>query len=573
MRLAPHSPKLFAVALLLGACSSPTAGGPGVILPDGGADVPVVADAPALPTDTPVVADTPVANDTPVVTDTPVAIDTPVFIDTPIVTDVPIATDMPVVTDVPVVTDRGPNCPELSVLCSGLCVDVQTDARHCGACGNACAAGQSCAAGRCTTICAPGQTVCGATCRATQTDPDHCGACDMACPTPMNTTRFCAAGACGTSCRAGFGDCDSNAGTGCEASLDTVTNCGGCGRACSPANASASCVMGACRIGACNAGYADCNMAATDGCEANLNADAANCGACGRACGGAQVCLAGSCVERCPSGQTSCGGACTSTAFDPNHCGACGRACPIVPNTLRACASGVCVPGVCAPGFADCNRNAVDGCEVAVGTDPTNCGACGNVCNVANGTSVCRDGACGFGACNAGFASCDGNDANGCETNLQTASAHCGACGNACSGGQICRDSACVMAGGFSTDWVPQMGTNQQFTRCGSVSAVGSQVTCTLPEIRYGSTVGGIPYVHPGNEYTVWCQQLGFRAYVSHTTSSRDVTAPRGRLFGCRGYDESAWHWCDWSDGSWRNMSLDYHVIASDGIASITCSL
>jgi hypothetical protein len=102
---------------------------------------------------------------------------------------------------------------------------------------------------------------------------------------------------------------------------------------------------------------------------------------------------------------------------------------------------------------------------------------------------------------------------------------------------------------------------------------VGSQVTCTLPEIRYGSTVGGIPYVHPGNEYAVWCQQLGFRAYVSHTTASRDVNAPRGRLFGCRGYDETGWHWCDWSDGNWRNMSLDYHVIASDGIASITCSL
>jgi hypothetical protein len=331
--------------------------------------------------------------------------------------------------------------------------------------------------------------------------------------------------------------------------------------------------MGACRIGACNAGYADCNMTATDGCEANLNADASNCGACGRACGGAQVCLAGSCVERCPSGQTSCGGACTNTAFDPNHCGACGRACPIVPNTLRACASGVCVPGVCAPGFSDCNRNAVDGCEVAVGTDPTNCGACGSVCNVANGTSVCRDGACGFGACNAGFASCDGNDANGCETNLQTTSAHCGACGSSCSGGQICRDSACVMAGGFSTDWVLQMGTNQQYTRCASVSASGSQVTCSLPEIRYGSTVGGIPYVHSGNEYNVWCQQLGFRAYVSHTTASRDVNPPRGRLFGCRNYDETAWHWCDWRDGNWRNMSLDYHDIASDGIASITCTL
>jgi len=41
----------------------------------------------------------------------------------------------------------------------------------------------------------------------------------------------------------------------------------------------------------------------------------------------------------------------------------------------------------------------------------------------------------------AGLADCDGNQGNGCETDLSTSNAHCGACGNACTDIQFCDDS------------------------------------------------------------------------------------------------------------------------------------
>jgi hypothetical protein len=59
-------------------------------------------------------------------------------------------------------------------------------------------------------------------------------------------------------------------------------------------------------------------------------------------------------------------------------------------------------------------------------TDFFNCGACGNVCPLANAVSECVSGAC-FSTCDSGFASCDGNAANGCETALDTNPACTGA--------------------------------------------------------------------------------------------------------------------------------------------------
>ncbi len=41
-------------------------------------------------------------------------------------------------------------CPTPLVECNGQCVDVQSNQRHCGSCGNACAGGRSCIGGSCT---------------------------------------------------------------------------------------------------------------------------------------------------------------------------------------------------------------------------------------------------------------------------------------------------------------------------------------------------------------------------------------------------------------------------------------
>jgi len=46
--------------------------------------------------------------------------------------------------------------------------------------------------------------------------------------------------------------------------------------------------------------------------------------------------------------------------------------------------------------------------------------------------------------CVDGEADCDGNAANGCETDLATSEPHCGACGHDCSGG-TCDDGACLI--------------------------------------------------------------------------------------------------------------------------------
>ncbi|MGH7283690.1 MAG: hypothetical protein ACRELY_19365, partial [Polyangiaceae bacterium] len=75
----------------------------------------------------------------------------------------------------------------------------------------------------------------------------------------------------------------------CNADLQTdVANCGACGNACgSAANAAVTCAAGKC-TSTCNAGSIDCNKDPSDGCEATLAGDPKNCSACGRDClGGA----------------------------------------------------------------------------------------------------------------------------------------------------------------------------------------------------------------------------------------------------------------------------------------------
>ena len=64
----------------------------------------------------------------------------------------------------------------------------------------------------------------------------------------------------GGACTVGYGDCDNNPATGCEADLFSLANCGACGAACGPlSNASSECHLGTCRIVTCTAGYGDCD--------------------------------------------------------------------------------------------------------------------------------------------------------------------------------------------------------------------------------------------------------------------------------------------------------------------------
>ncbi|MFO0604471.1 MAG: hypothetical protein U0324_14920 [Polyangiales bacterium] len=330
--------------------------------------------------------------------------------------------------------------------------DLGASVGNCGACGRACAAPggtAACVAGACAVAaCNGGFADCDGnpangcevdTLRATS----HCGGCGRACPSPPRGQAVCADGACAiASCFGGYADCDGDVANGCEADLERSTaSCGACGRACVVPHGAASCTVGVCGVAACDAGFADCDGNPANGCETDLGASPANCGACGRACSirnGAAGCAGGACaVAECNPGFADCDGnpanGCEANLqADEGHCGGCGRACAL-PGGVNACVRGACAVTSCAAGLGDCDGNAGNGCEVALDTSLLHCGACGHACPApANGTARCAGGACGVGSCNAGFADCDANPANGCEVSTLTSTAHCGACGRAC---------------------------------------------------------------------------------------------------------------------------------------------
>jgi hypothetical protein len=112
----------------------------------------------------------------------------------------------------------------------------------------------------------------------------------------------------------------------------------------------------------------------------------------------------------------------------------------------------------------------------------------------------------------------------------------------------------------------------EQYTRCEYLAADSNGnagLKCINPEIKYGSVEGGVPKQHDGNDYDLWCQQLGFDGSNGVTYGTRNPCA--GAVFGWTGYDESGWHWCDWQDGGWYNQSLDSACTSGDMVTSIEC--
>jgi hypothetical protein len=74
------------------------------------------------------------------------------------------------------------------------CVDLASDASHCGACGKLCAPEQACVAGQCASDCPMGLTLCGATCVDVSSDASNCGACGRACGAGICSAGVCPAG-------------------------------------------------------------------------------------------------------------------------------------------------------------------------------------------------------------------------------------------------------------------------------------------------------------------------------------------------------------------------------------------
>ncbi len=335
--------------------------------------------------------------------------------------------------DAPSIDVATSDAPSIDAPTTDLATDAvdPVDAGQCGA------IGQSCCATDGETPCLDAQLVCvGGTCQP-------CGAPDQPCCAGarcVGTNLLCNPSArCALApCPAGSADCDSVAANGCEAQTTTdPDHCGGCGNACA---ADTRCVNGSC---VCPVGQSTCGGACRD-----LDTDNAHCGACNNACTAGRLCSNGECATSCATGTTACDGACRDLANDPRHCMACGRACSSA-NGAAGCRMGACFLAACDVGYGDCDGAAANGCETVVATDAGNCGACGNRCQFANAAATCAAGRCLMGACAAGFRDCNGNPADGCETNTASGdTTNCGGCGVRCPAAPVgttavCSDGRC----------------------------------------------------------------------------------------------------------------------------------
>ena len=123
-------------------------------------------------------------------------------------------------------------CIDDLVECDGICIDVQSDGRHCGDCMRECDATEKCVGGQC--VCRPGFTDCGTGCTDTKIDPFNCGRCGNDCG-----VQLCGDFAC-------IDDCDGVGMQCAQSCVDLATNplhCSECGHPCS---SNQDCLSGDC---------------------------------------------------------------------------------------------------------------------------------------------------------------------------------------------------------------------------------------------------------------------------------------------------------------------------------------
>lgn len=171
-------------------------------------------------------------------------------------------------------------CPLGEEQCGDACVDVQSDALHCGTCGVSCAAGQACDGGQC--VCHADLSACGTSCVDTNSSGLHCGACNNSCAPGLK----CSLGQCSDTCAPGLAEC----GADCVDTTSNVFHCGECNAGC---GTGLSCDGGAC---SCPPGQLLCGGTCVD-----PNTSGSHCGACFSSCQTQEACQAGQCF--CPPGS------------------------------------------------------------------------------------------------------------------------------------------------------------------------------------------------------------------------------------------------------------------------------
>jgi hypothetical protein len=110
----------------------------------------------------------------------------------------------------------------------------------------------------------------------------------------------------------------------------------------------ASCTNGVCGAGACLPGFDDCDGLDGNGCEEDLFSSQTDCGRCGHACGGSEMCLGGQCCGGLPAGtyQASC-----------DFCTACDGLLSCICNdaAMNPVPTSIPLDPPCAGGYTNCN--------------------------------------------------------------------------------------------------------------------------------------------------------------------------------------------------------------------------
>jgi serine/threonine protein kinase len=146
----------------------------------------------------------------------------------------------------------------------------------------------------------------------------------------------------------------------------------------------------------------------------------------------------------CGHGFKLCTGQCVSVDRPDFGCGGdtC-QSCRIVNATARCNQRHECDVAVCYQDFDDCDGDNSNGCETNVRIDPDHCGGCSHKCpELAHAVRGCGD-VCTIWRCETGFRDCDGVVADGCEVNTMGDPRNCGHCGFGCKAGQRCRHGEC----------------------------------------------------------------------------------------------------------------------------------
>jgi len=283
-------------------------------------------------------------------------------------------------------------CPADRTLCSGTCVDLQTDGENCGGCGFSVPYGETCIQGTFS------GSVSG-NAGGSSTAPEATSA-----PATAGTTvsvsfaTTATVAAIQTSCRSGLALCSG----ACRDLTTDPGNCGSCGYICP---AGTSCQNSWCLEGAKGSNTNDSGVLPAD--------------------------------SPCTGRETLCGNTCTDLLSDKNHCGVCDRAC----GSQEICVNARCGPACTKSGTTLCGDDCVD-----LSTDMSNCGSCGNECKTflpnARG-SECTGGKCVVSGCESGYGDCDGSVGNGCEASLRSDINNCGTCGTRCPSGELCSNAVC----------------------------------------------------------------------------------------------------------------------------------